>query len=44
MAKMRATENLYTDSGSIFIEYAWSFNHFGIALQKIQDFDEKLYF
>ena len=41
---MRATENLYTDPGSIFLEYAWSFNHFAIALQKTSVFDEKLYF
>ena len=43
MAKMRATENLYTDPGSIFLEYAWSDNHFTISLQKISVFDEKLY-
>ena len=36
MAKMRATENLNTDPGSIFLEYAWSDNHFAISLQQIQ--------
>ena len=44
MAKMRATENLYTDLGSIFLEYAWSNNHFAISLQKASVFDEKPYF
>ena len=44
MAKMRATENLYTDPGSIFLEYAWSDNHFAVALQTTSVFDEKLYF
>ena len=44
MAKMRATENLYTDPGSIFLEYAWSNHNFVISLQKPGVFDEKLYF
>ena len=44
MAKMRATENLYTDPGSIFLEHAWSNNHFVISLQKISVFDEKCIF
>ena len=41
---MRATENLYTDPGSIFLEYAWSDNHFAISLQKTTVFDEKQHF
>ena len=36
MAKMSRTENLYTDPGSIFLEYAWSNHHFAISLQKQQ--------
>ena len=44
MAKKIRTENLYTDPGSIFLEYAWSDNHFAVALQKIAVFNEKLNF
>ena len=44
MAKKIRTENLKSDSGSKFLEYAGSFNHFAISLQKRSVFYEKLYF
>ena len=44
MAKKNRTENLYPVPGSIFLEYAWSNNHFAISLQKTSVFYEKLYF
>ena len=43
MAKQIRTENLKSDSGSKFLEYAWSDHHFAKSLQKIAVFDEKLY-
>ena len=44
MAKMRATENLYTVPGSKFLEYARGTHHFVRSLQQIGVFYEKLFF
>ena len=44
MAKKIRTENLKSDPGSKFLEYAHCNHHFVISLQKIAVFDEKLYF
>ena len=44
MAKIRATENSYTDPGSKFHEYSENDSHFAVAPQKTSVFDEKLYF
>ena len=40
----RSDENLKSDPGSKFLEYAWSFNHFARSLQKMSVFNEILYF
>ena len=44
MAKKIRTENLKSDSGSKFLEYAWSDHHFAKSLQKIAVCNKKPYF